>query len=143
MTGLSGDPPSDLDVGRADHHAFMRVRLREGYATGQVDAFVDQAVQALRSPGSSMRPEDVRAVRFTPVRVRAGYDMREVDAFLDGLEEELAARQPATHNERVGYSPAADVRKPVTAYVWAARMKGALLLLVVVLWVYAGVFTER
>lgn len=140
MTPTPGDPLSAIDPGRPEP-AFMRVRLREGYATGQVDAFIDQAVQALSSREATMRPEDVRAVRFTPTRVRAGYDMRQVDAFLDELEEQLAARQPEP-SELPPCPPAEAVRKTMNVQAWVARLRWAILLFVVVLWVVADVLPK-
>lgn len=140
MTSTPGDPLSALDPGRPEP-AFMRVRLREGYATGQVDAFIDQAVQALRSRETTMRPEDVRAVRFTPTRMRAGYDMRQVDAFLDELEDQLAARQPEPSVVPPD-PPAEAVRRSVAIQAWVTRLRWAILLFVVVLWVVADVLPK-
>lgn len=58
---------------------FTTVRLREGYAMPDVDAFLDRVVARLRSaqlPGS---------------RLKEGYAKREVDPLLGRLEERLAA----------------------------------------------------
>ena len=143
MASKSGDPLSDHNTGRSEHCTFTAVRLREGYAMRQVEAFVAQAVQSLNSPCPTVRPQDVRAVRFTPVRVRAGYDMREVDAFLDDLEEQLAARQQDPQYEQESYPPAVPGRRLGASQQWASRLKGVLLLVVVVLWAYAQVFTKN
>lgn len=138
MRFRSGEP-LDSTLDQSAHVAFTRVWLREGYTRGQVDAFIDEAVRALTRPTPSMRPEDVRAVRFTPVRMR-GYDMREVDAYLDDLEHHLVAREQDPQHEHEPWPPVVTARKPGPALVWAARLRWALMLLVVVLWVYADMF---
>jgi DivIVA domain-containing protein len=140
MMSVSGDPPGSRSLSGPEHVSFMRVRLREGYAVGQVDAFVEQAVLALSARDPSVRAEDVRAVRFAPVRVRAGYDMREVDAFLDELEKQLPARQPDPSSAQ---GSRGTVPRSRTVPAWAGHLKGALLLVVVVLWVYAEVLTKH
>lgn len=62
---------------------FTPVLVREGYDQGQVDAFLDQLVQAVREE-RDLAPM-VTAARFTPTRGREGYDMGEVDDFIEGL----------------------------------------------------------
>lgn len=136
MTCLPGEPLSDQEPDRSAHAGFTHVRWREGYAIGEVDAFIELAVAALDSPSPALRPEDVRAARFRPVRVREGYEMAEVDAYLDDLEEQLAKRHPTPEEE-----PSPEVRPSLlgllTAGTWTSRLTWVLLLAVLLLWVYA------
>jgi DivIVA domain-containing protein len=62
---------------------FTPVRLREGYDMGEVDALLDDVIEAA-GRGEAVGPVIDRA-RFTPVRLREGYDMGEVDRFLAQL----------------------------------------------------------
>jgi DivIVA domain-containing protein len=76
----------------AQRPVFTRTRYRLGYATAQVDAFVDKIEATLgRQPraGPPVTADDVDRVRFRLVRLRAGYDMREVDDALDRYIEQL------------------------------------------------------
>ncbi|WP_256842654.1 DivIVA domain-containing protein [Ornithinimicrobium cryptoxanthini] len=54
----------------------------QGYATEDVDAFVDEVFNAL---ASGQPAPDVVSARFGVARGRRGYDMEEVDRFLDEL----------------------------------------------------------
>ncbi len=134
MTPTPRDPAGEA---AADRLAFTRVRFREGYTRSEVDAFVDRAARALRSPVPDLRPEDVRAVTFTPVRVREGYEMAEVDAYLDGVEQELAARRHGLPDDGAA-APAGPKHDAVR--LWVGRLRWALLVLVVVAWLYVQVF---
>ena len=58
----------------------------KGYATEEVDAFVDEVFNALA--GDQPAPNIVSA-RFGVARGRRGYDMEEVDLFLDELNAGL------------------------------------------------------
>lgn len=73
---------------------FPRVRLREGYHSGDVDEFIDkvEATLAGRPDGSPITAEDVRSVMFRTVRMGSGYDEQAVDDELDRLERLLAER---------------------------------------------------
>jgi DivIVA domain-containing protein len=71
---------------------FTVTRYRAGYATADVDAFVDriEATLGLRPRyGPSVTPADVAAAQFRVVWLRRGYEMREVDEALDRYEEQL------------------------------------------------------
>jgi DivIVA domain-containing protein len=134
MAPSQGDP--DLD--RLRGASFTHVRWREGYAIGEVDAFIERAVQALGSTDSELRAADVRAARFRPVRMREGYEMREVDTYLDNLEQQLAQRHPEPE------PGASDGARPSLVEMlksgsMASKLTWALLLLVVLVWVYAEV----
>ena len=140
MTRDLGHSPYDLRLGPPAPDGFLRVRWREGYARRQVDAFVDEAVQAVTSGDPTMRPEDVRAVRFTPVRLRSGYDMRAVDEFLDAVEQRLVAQQPAATQAPEPPPAVTGARSPLR--VWADRVRWAVPVLVVVIGVCANVFAH-
>jgi DivIVA domain-containing protein len=73
---------------------FPRVRLREGYHSGDVDEFIDkvEATLAGRPEGQAITAEDVRSVMFRTVRMGSGYDEQSVDDELDRLERLLAER---------------------------------------------------
>lgn len=60
---------------------FTPVRLRQGYAQGDVDGFLDQLAAAAEA-GRALKPL-VDAARFTTTSMKEGYDMGEVDDFLD------------------------------------------------------------
>ncbi|KQQ39511.1 DivIVA domain-containing protein [Nocardioides sp. Leaf307] len=60
---------------------FTPVRLRSGYDMGQVDDFLADLVQTLRSGGDPVAP--ATAARFATVRLREGYETANVDALLD------------------------------------------------------------
>jgi DivIVA domain-containing protein len=96
---------------------FTSVQFRESYAKDEVDAFVSRAAQELDSPAPTLRPEDVRAVRFAPVRLRQGYDMGEVDDWLDELEQHLTELLPAPREEHP--SVVADL----AGASWGARLR--------------------
>ena len=79
-------------------------RLREGYATAEVDAFRQEirdtflGVRQPLRPGSRNRPGPKRAMYpwFSTTRgwSRPGYDVQEVDAFLNMAKLRLAAITP-------------------------------------------------
>lgn len=65
---------------------FTTTRFREGYATEDVDRFLDEVFTAL----ASGRPvPNITEAVFTPTRFGVGYDMAEVDQFLDELSAGL------------------------------------------------------
>jgi DivIVA domain-containing protein len=77
-------------AGWADSTRFSIRRLREGYDTAEVDAFLD----AIRDKFLGVRRPPLtwhaaHGKQFTTTR--AGYDVEEVDAFLDKAELKLAA----------------------------------------------------
>jgi DivIVA domain-containing protein len=63
-------------------------RRRQGYRVGDVDAFLDQIVKALRR-GAQPDPGQVRLVRFGTTRRRPGYDRQSVAALLDEPQHRL------------------------------------------------------
>ena len=66
----------------------------QGYATADVDAFVDEVFNAL---ASGQPAPNIVSARFRVARGRRGYDMEEVDLFLDELTAGLggAVSDPA------------------------------------------------
>ena len=67
---------------------FTTVRLREGYATAEVDEFVERVMATVNGLPVS-RPvtaTEVRVAQFSSVRLTEGYDIEEVDMFLDTAE---------------------------------------------------------
>jgi len=82
-----------LDGAQLRDIRLTRTRLGEGYATADVDAFVERAAIALdehrRGRTPSLRPQDVELVRFRSVRFREGYDQGEVDALLGQVAQAL------------------------------------------------------
>lgn len=67
---------------------FNTVRLREGYATADVDEFVERVMATVNGLPVS-RPvtaKEIRGVQFSSVRLTEGYDIEEVDLFLDTAE---------------------------------------------------------
>jgi DivIVA domain-containing protein len=77
----------------ADSTTFSTRRLREGYDTGEVDAFrkeIRDTFLGVRRPPLTWPA--VPGKQFTTTRrLRSGYDVEEVDAFLDKAEPRLAA----------------------------------------------------
>ncbi|TDW14467.1 DivIVA domain-containing protein [Kribbella kalugense] len=71
---------------------FTPVRLREGYATEEVDEFLDRLMATVNGQPVEhpVTIREIRRVQFTPVRLTEGYDVSEVDAFLDLAEQWLA-----------------------------------------------------
>jgi DivIVA domain-containing protein len=72
---------------------FSATRLRPGYDTEEVDAFVEairQTFLGIREP--SLTADEIRDKQFSTTRLRPGYDQEEVDAFLDVAELRLAAQ---------------------------------------------------
>lgn len=82
-----GVPPARVPAGPLPGDRFTRVRWREGYDIGEVDAFVGRVV------AGTVEAAEVQTIRFTPVRLREGYDMGQVDAYLDGVAADIG---PAT-----------------------------------------------
>ena len=97
LASRTGDPREADEAGGDDPQARARnrlvsritaahlspVRLREGYETSEVDAFLRRAAQAA-GEGEPLAPLVAQA-GFTPVRLREGYDMAGVDALLADL----------------------------------------------------------
>ena len=78
----------------ADSTRFSIRRLREGYDTAEVDAFLD----AIRDTflGVSKSPLTWHAAHGKQLTTtRPGYDVEQVDAFLDKAEPRLAAMRAA------------------------------------------------
>ncbi|MDX6327094.1 MAG: hypothetical protein QOK15_3448 [Nocardioidaceae bacterium] len=72
---------------------FRRAGLgREGYRVDEVDAFVRQLKEALRSERPAMAPYEVADHRFQVVRWRKGYSLRGVDDFLTHAQDVLRIR---------------------------------------------------
>ncbi|MEQ4523270.1 DivIVA domain-containing protein [Nocardioides kribbensis] len=77
-----GSPAEPAELARLVETArFTPVRLRSGYDMGQVDDFLADLVQTLRSGGDPVAP--ATAARFATVRLREGYETADVDALLD------------------------------------------------------------
>ena len=71
---------------------FTVTRYRAGYATADVDAFIDriEATLGVRPRyGPPVTRDEITAAQFRVVRLRRGYEMREVDEALDRYEEQL------------------------------------------------------
>lgn len=66
--------------------------FQTGYATEDVDAFLDEVFNAL---ASGRAVPNIEAARFTTARGRAGYDMDEVDRFLNDLAAGLSGGEIA------------------------------------------------
>jgi len=67
---------------------FNTVRLREGYATAEVDEFVERVMATVNGLPVS-RPvtaKEIRGIQFSSVRLTEGYDIEDVDLFLDTAE---------------------------------------------------------
>jgi DivIVA domain-containing protein len=97
----------------ADSTRFSIRRLREGYDTSEVDAFLD----AIRDTflGVSRSPltwDAAHGKQFTTTR--PGYDVEQVDAFLDKAEPRLAAMR-ATDKTRTG-----STTRPISTTGWCS-----------------------
>ncbi len=71
---------------------FSTVRLREGYATAEVDEFVERVMATVNGLPVT-RPvtaQEIRSVQFSSVRLTEGYDIEDVDMFLDTAEAWLS-----------------------------------------------------
>jgi DivIVA domain-containing protein len=80
---VPGDRPAPL---------FNTVRLREGYATAEVDEFVERVLATVNGLPVS-RPvtaKEIRGIQFSSVRLAEGYDIEDVDMFLDTAESWLS-----------------------------------------------------
>jgi DivIVA domain-containing protein len=78
---------------RHEHHHLRHTRFRAGYAAEEVEPFVAEVEDALRSPQPRLEAEDVAGKRFIPVVLRHGYRMDDVDGYLDHAEHVLRERQ--------------------------------------------------
>lgn len=65
-------------IDRIRNAKFRVTRLSPGYAEREVDAFLDLAVEALRSGYSP----DTNGARFSTTRLRPGYAQEDVDSLL-------------------------------------------------------------
>ena len=106
-----------------DRPTFPMVRLRESYATEQVDLAVEMVLENLALPQPRIGRADIEGLRFTPVR-RGGYDMTAVDDWLDEVVAELDRRtgaqpRPAVH--ATAAAPAASASPSVIVDLDAAR----------------------
>ncbi|GAA2808765.1 DivIVA domain-containing protein [Kribbella solani] len=65
--------------------SFSRVRLREGYARDEVDAFVDRVLATVNGlpVDRPVTAQEILNTRFRTVRLSEGYDATEVDLFVD------------------------------------------------------------
>ena len=79
----------------ADDTRFRQTRFRVGYATDEVDTFVEAVEDALRSPTPRLGASEVAWRRFTPVILKAGYHMDDVDDYLTEAEHLLGEREQA------------------------------------------------
>jgi DivIVA domain-containing protein len=77
-------------------------RRGPGYRVGDVDAFLDQIVEALRR-GEQPDPGQVRLARFRTTHRRPGYDRQSVAALLDELHHRL--RGPTLPGDLPGATP--------------------------------------
>lgn len=89
--------------------SFAVVRLREGYATDEVDLFVNRVTNALAQDGAGLTPEEIDSVRFQPSRLGPGYDMAQVDMWLSQAAGELRAR---------AIDPPVDAGPAVPTSIW-------------------------
>jgi DivIVA domain-containing protein len=71
---------------------FRLTRFRTGYATDEVDHFVDAVQDALRSPHPRVGCLDIARQRFRAVMLRTGYHRGDVDAYLSEAEHLLSER---------------------------------------------------
>ena len=142
MNAPPGDPLAEPALDRLTRAAFTSVQFREGYTKGEVEAFVGRATEALASPVPTLRPEEVRAIRFSTVRLQQGYEMREVDTYLDDLEQHLAerlrdqpraeGREPGDADLRDGPAPPRDLRSRLVLAWRTTSISGRLSLLAMV-----------
>jgi DivIVA domain-containing protein len=73
--------------------AFRPTRFRAGYATDEVDRFVEAVHDALHSRRSRLGSIDVAYQRFTPVLFKPGYHMDDVDDYLTEAKHQLEERE--------------------------------------------------
>jgi DivIVA domain-containing protein len=69
---------TDAMIDRIRNAKFRTTRLSTGYDEEQVDAFLDRAIEALRSGYSP----NVRGARFSTTRLRPGYVQEDVESLL-------------------------------------------------------------
>lgn len=101
-------PPSATSSGSAwairsliERIRFTPVRLREGYDMAEVDALLDEVVDAAER-GETIAGVIERA-HLKPARLREGYDMAEVDSFLAQLAHpDTSAIRPDLVEEHPG-----------------------------------------
>jgi DivIVA domain-containing protein len=82
---VAGRPPTSQ---QRQGPLFTPVRIREGYAPEEVDAFIDRVLATVNGQPVErpVTPREIRKVQFTPVRLTEGYDVEEVDNWLDEAE---------------------------------------------------------
>jgi DivIVA domain-containing protein len=72
---------------------FGQTRFRPGYATDEVDLFVEAVEDSLQSHRPRLGAVDVTYQRFTPVWLKPGYCMDEVDDYLTEAKHLLDERE--------------------------------------------------
>ena len=87
--GTAARRSSEVDqlIGLVRNVQFGTTRLDVGYDEGDVDAFLDKMIVALRE--NRARPSEVNKAVFATTRMRPGYRQAEVDAFLERLASEI------------------------------------------------------
>lgn len=87
--GRSRLRPGEADqlIGLVRNVQFGTTRVNVGYDEGEVDAFLDQMIVALREHRA--RASEVKKAAFSITRMRAGYRQADVDAFLQHLASEI------------------------------------------------------
>ncbi|HEY3685638.1 MAG TPA: DivIVA domain-containing protein [Streptosporangiaceae bacterium] len=94
-TGYAPPPPApygdDADGARDRMIARLRdvrlstTRMRAGYATDEVDGFLQRAAAAVAGMAPPITAAETEGVVFSTSRLRPGYDQEETDALLDEL----------------------------------------------------------
>jgi DivIVA domain-containing protein len=82
-----------MSTNNVTDRAFRHTRFRGGYATHEVDVFIDAVEDALRSPTPRLGAADVAGQVFTPVLFKPGYHMGDVDDYLTEAEHLLSERE--------------------------------------------------
>ena len=78
---------------RREHDQLRHTRIRAGYAAEEVEPFVAEVEESLRSPQPRLEAADVARKTFIPVVLRHGYRMDDVDDYLDRAEHVLKERR--------------------------------------------------
>jgi DivIVA domain-containing protein len=85
--GDGGAAAADRDrmIARLSGVRLPTTRMRAGYDTGEVDAFLRRAAAALAGAAPPLTAAETEAVQFATTSLRPGYDQEHTDAFLDEL----------------------------------------------------------
>ncbi|HWL95747.1 MAG TPA: DivIVA domain-containing protein [Nocardioidaceae bacterium] len=86
-----------MSTSDATDRTFRHTRFGAGYATEEVDVFIDAVEDALRSPTPRLGSTDVARQMFTPVLFKPGYHMGDVDDYLSEAEHLLSEREHLLH----------------------------------------------